>query len=50
LRDQSNVFRNVGVRGTSPLAIHNTVEIGRIMNIRWFHKSVLTLATGPLSS
>jgi short-subunit dehydrogenase len=33
LSDETYVFRNVGVRGTSPLAIYNFVEICRIISI-----------------
>jgi len=35
---QANVFRNVGMRGTSPLAINDFVKIRRIGNIGWFHE------------
>ena len=35
--DQSNVFRNGGMSGASPLAIHYFVEIFRIGDIRRLH-------------
>jgi hypothetical protein len=35
--NQSNVFRNVGMRRTSPLAIDDTVVVRRISDIRWIH-------------
>jgi hypothetical protein len=35
--NQSNVFRNVGMRRTGPLAIDDTVVVRRISDIRWIH-------------
>lgn len=36
LRDQADVMRNVRVRGTSPLAIHDTVEVIRVTDVGSF--------------
>jgi hypothetical protein len=43
-RDQSDVFRNGGVRRTGPLAIDDLVEIVRGRNVGGFH-SLLVLQT-----
>jgi len=37
LGDQPDVFGNVGMRGTAPLAIHYLVEIIRIRSVGPFH-------------
>ena len=37
LRDQPDVFRNVGMRGACPLAIDDFVEIVRVLNVCRFH-------------
>src|SRR4051812_31959595 len=37
-RDESDVFRNVGVCGASPLAVDDAMEIVRISSIGWFHR------------
>ncbi len=39
LRDQADVFRNIGVRGTRPLAIDDFMVISRIFRIRAIQKS-----------
>jgi hypothetical protein len=36
-RDQADVFRNVRVRGASPLAVHDPVEIVRVRRIGRLH-------------
>jgi hypothetical protein len=42
LRDQSNIFGNVSVGRTGPLAIDNFVVIIRIVNVRGLHTHILS--------
>ena len=37
LRDQADVFGNVGVGRTGPLAIHDFVEVVRVVDVRGVH-------------
>ena len=37
VRNQTNIFRNVGVRGAGPLAIDNFMEVLRILCVGRFH-------------
>ena len=39
LRDEPDVLRNVGVRGTSPLAIHDFVEVIRVTDVVRFQNA-----------
>ena len=46
LRNEPYVFRNVSVRGTRPLAVHDSVEVIRVVDVSRFHE--LAAATwGP---
>src|SRR5262249_44840964 len=46
LRDQADVFRNIGVSRAGPLAIHNSMVVVRICGISRFH-SVPGHTPGP---
>ena len=46
LRDQPDVFGNIGVRRTSPLAVDDLVVVARIGDIRWLHR-LLRRAVNP---
>ena len=39
LSDEADVLRDVGMRGTGPLAIDNAVEILRVANVAGFQRS-----------
>ena len=45
LRDQADVFGNVGVGRTGPLAVHNFVEVVRIVDVRGVHTWILSIST-----
>ena len=40
LRNQTDVFRNRGMRGTCPLAIDNFMKVGGLEDIGGFHNAV----------
>ena len=44
LRDQPNIARNVGVRGTGPLTVDDLVKVIRIRRIGWLHSSDARMA------
>ena len=41
LRDQPDVFRDVGVRRTGPLAVDDPVVVVRVANVGWTHRVVI---------
>ena len=41
LGDQANVFRNVGMRRTRPLAVDDTMVVVRVPDVRWVHLAQL---------
>ena len=45
LRDQPDVFRNIGMGRAGPLAIDDTMKIVRISSIGWFHRYLAPYTT-----
>ena len=45
MRDQTNIFRNIGVGGAAPLAVNHFMKVIRILNVRGFHTYILSIST-----
>jgi hypothetical protein len=46
LRNQTDIFGNIGVSRASPLAIDDLVVVVRIVNVRGFHTYILSIRDG----
>ena len=44
LRDQTNVFGNIGVGRTRPLAVHDFVEVVRVVDVGGFQTRILSIS------